>query len=192
MFTVFRHHLYSTRSQQNGIQPLLIHSTEFFKLVAGILLEPWNSCPPPASELILFANHQRQGGTYQCPTAPSWQHPEGAEHDAGSGGHFFPFWEICLWIVCLIFFRSPIYTLRLCMFQNWFEQCKCTAAQCFCIHFFYICTATVQFVCIHMWICVGVDCRKKGLRQILYHIQKHENSECRAPSVLIHVVAPNK
>ena len=75
----------------------------FFKLVAGILLEPWNSCPPPASELILFANHQRQGGTYQCPTAPSWQHPEGAEHDAGSGGQFFPFWEICLWIVCLFF-----------------------------------------------------------------------------------------
>lgn len=58
--------------------------------------------------------------------------------------------------------------------------------------FAFICTATVQFVCIHMWICVGVGCRKKGLRQVLYHIQQHENSECRAPSVLIHVVAPNK
>ena len=30
-----------------------------------------------------------QGGTYQCPTAPSWQHPKGAEHDAGSGGTTF-------------------------------------------------------------------------------------------------------
>ena len=27
-----------------------------------------------------------KAGTYQCPTAPSWGHPSGAEHDAGSGG----------------------------------------------------------------------------------------------------------
>ena len=32
------------------------------------------------------SQHLAEAGSYQCPTAPSWDHPEGAEHDAGSGG----------------------------------------------------------------------------------------------------------
>eukprot|EP00435_Cladocopium_sp_Y103_P026544 s3234_g6.t1 len=35
-----------------------------------------------------------EGGTYQCPTAPSWNHPEGAEHDAGSGGSLHKWFRI--------------------------------------------------------------------------------------------------
>ncbi|CAE7150573.1 ttll6 [Symbiodinium pilosum] len=35
-----------------------------------------------------------EAGTYQCPTAPSWGHPSGAEHDAGSGGSLHKWFRI--------------------------------------------------------------------------------------------------
>ena len=35
-----------------------------------------------------------EAGSYQCPTAPSWGHPKGAEHDAGSGGSLHKWFRI--------------------------------------------------------------------------------------------------
>ncbi|CAK9086439.1 Probable beta-tubulin polyglutamylase (Tubulin-tyrosine ligase family protein 6A) [Durusdinium trenchii] len=48
-------------------------------------------------DLLMHVTHhipKIEAGTYQCPTAPSWEHPEGAEHDAGSGGSLHKWFRI--------------------------------------------------------------------------------------------------
>ncbi|CAJ1340259.1 unnamed protein product, partial [Effrenium voratum] len=80
------------------MDPFRFYISEYGYFRSGFLEKNYSAqSDEDFQDLLMHVTHhipKIEAGSYQCPTAPSWDHPEGAEHDAGSGGSLHKWFRI--------------------------------------------------------------------------------------------------
>ncbi|CAJ1452252.1 unnamed protein product [Effrenium voratum] len=81
-----------------SMDPFRFYISEYGYFRSGFLEKNYSAqSDEDFQDLLMHVTHhipKIEAGSYQCPTAPSWDHPEGAEHDAGSGGSLHKWFRI--------------------------------------------------------------------------------------------------
>jgi len=81
-----------------SMDPFRFYISEYGYFRSGFLEKNYSaSKDDDFQDALMHVTHhipKIEAGTYQCPTAPSWGHPQGAEHDAGSGGSLHKWFKI--------------------------------------------------------------------------------------------------